>query len=92
MKKLIAGLVLLTGFTSPAFAHTLSLHEGGSILSPAAGCASPAADSAVARRRRRAVLGLEEAGLAGALTCRSPPQRAARCEEPLPGGVLVSRG
>jgi predicted transporter len=28
MKKLIAGLVLLTGFTSPAFAHTLSIHEG----------------------------------------------------------------
>ena len=28
MKKLLAGLVLLTGFTSPAFAHTLSFHEG----------------------------------------------------------------
>lgn len=28
MKKLVAGLVLLTGFTSPAFAHTLSFHEG----------------------------------------------------------------
>ena len=28
MKKLVAGLVLLTGFTSPAFAHTLSIHEG----------------------------------------------------------------
>jgi EamA domain-containing membrane protein RarD len=28
MKKLVAGLVLLTGFTSPAFAHTLSLHDG----------------------------------------------------------------
>ena len=28
MKKLIAGLVLLTGFTSPAFAHTLSMHDG----------------------------------------------------------------
>ena len=28
MKKLVAGLVLLTGFTSPAFAHTLSFHDG----------------------------------------------------------------
>jgi len=28
MKKLLAGLVLLTGFTSPAFAHTLSFHDG----------------------------------------------------------------
>ena len=28
MKKLVAGLVLLTGFTSPAFAHTLSMHDG----------------------------------------------------------------
>ena len=28
MKKLVAGLVLLTGFTSPAIAHTLSFHEG----------------------------------------------------------------
>ncbi len=28
MKKLVAGLVLLTGSTSPAFAHTLSFHEG----------------------------------------------------------------
>ena len=28
MKRLVAGLVLLTGFTSPAFAHTLSIHEG----------------------------------------------------------------
>lgn len=28
MRKRIAGLVLLTGFTSPAFAHTLSIHEG----------------------------------------------------------------
>ncbi len=28
MKELLAGLILLTGFTSPAFAHTLSIHEG----------------------------------------------------------------
>lgn len=28
MRKLVAGLVLLTGFTSPAFAHTLSFHDG----------------------------------------------------------------
>ena len=28
MNKWVAGLVLLTGFTSPAFAHTLSIHDG----------------------------------------------------------------
>jgi EamA domain-containing membrane protein RarD len=32
MKKLVAGMVLLTGFTSPAFAHTLSVHEGVAAL------------------------------------------------------------
>jgi len=32
MKKLVAGLVLLTGFTSPAFAHTLSVHDGVAAL------------------------------------------------------------
>ena len=32
MKKLVAGLVLLVGSVSPAYAHTLSWQEGSSAL------------------------------------------------------------